>query len=66
MGLSIICFKGSMVDFSNKCVLQFLSIAFIIANSVDPEEMQHTTNYPFRGSGVCKGFISHYQISSIK
>ena len=35
MGLSIICFKGSQVDFPNKCVLQCLNIAFIIANSAD-------------------------------
>ena len=33
MELSIICFKGSQVDFSNKYVLQPLNIAFIIANS---------------------------------
>ena len=43
MGLSIICFKGSQVDFPNKCVLQSLNIAFIIANSADPDEMQQTT-----------------------
>ena len=41
MGLSIICFKGSHVDFPNKYVLQSLNIAFIIANSADPDEMQH-------------------------
>ena len=29
MGLSIICFKGSQVDFPNKYVLQSLKIAFI-------------------------------------
>ena len=28
MGLFIICFKGSQVDFPNKCVLQSLNIAF--------------------------------------
>ena len=32
MGLSIIWFKGSQVDFPNKCVLQSLNIAFILAN----------------------------------
>ena len=42
MGLSIISFKGSQVDFSNKYVLQSLKIAFIIANSADPYEMQIT------------------------
>ena len=59
MGLSIICFKGSQVDYPNKCVLQSLNIAFIIANSADPDEMQQTTN-------LYKGFIPHYQMSSIK
>ena len=43
MGLSIISFKGSRVDFPNKYVLQSLNIAFIIANSADPDEMQQTT-----------------------
>ena len=47
MGLSFICFKGSQVDFPNKCVLQSLNIAFIIANSADPDEMQQTTKLPF-------------------
>ena len=37
MGLAIICLKGSQVDFPNKCVLQSLNIAFIIANSTDPD-----------------------------
>ena len=41
IGLSIICFKGSQVDFPNKYVLQSLNIAFIIANSADHDEMQH-------------------------
>ena len=39
----------SQVDFLNKCVLQSLNIAFIIANSVDPDEMQQTTKQPFLG-----------------
>ena len=38
--LSIICFKVSQIDFPNKCVLQSLNIAFILANSADPDEMQ--------------------------
>ena len=42
MGLSIICFKGSQVDLPNKCVLQSLNIALIIANSADPDERQQT------------------------
>ena len=36
MRLSIICFKGTQVDFPNKCVLRSLNIAFIIANNADP------------------------------
>ena len=43
IGLPIICFKGSQVDFPNKYVLQSLKIALIIANSADPDEMQQTT-----------------------
>ena len=46
IGSSIICFKGSQVDFPNKYVLQSLKIAFIIANSADPDEMQ-ITKMPF-------------------
>ena len=56
MGLSIICFKGSQVDFLNKYVLQCLKIAFIIANSADPDEMR-ITNYSFRGFQYTKGYI---------
>ena len=41
--LSIICFKGSKVDYPNKCVLQSLNIACIITNRADPDEMQQTT-----------------------
>ena len=41
--LSIICLKVSQVDFPNKCVLQSLCIAFIIANIANPDEMQQTT-----------------------
>ena len=59
-------FKGSKVDFPNECVLQSLINAFIIANSADPDEMQQTTKLPFQGFPVYKGFISHYQMSSIK
>ena len=60
MGLSIICFQGSQVDFPNRCVLQSLNIAYIIANSADPAEMQQTTKLPFQGFPVYKGFIPHY------
>ena len=66
MGLSIICFKGSQVDFPNKCVLQSLKIEFIIANSADTDEMQQPTKLPFQGFPVYKRFIPHYRISSIK
>ena len=62
MGLSVIC----LVDFPNKCVLQSLNIAFIIANSADPDEIQQTTKLPFQGFPVYKEFIPHYQMSSIK
>ena len=64
--LSIICFKVSRVDFSNKCVLQSLTTVFIIANSADPDEMQQTTKLPFQGFPVYKGFIPHYQTSSLE
>ena len=64
--LSIKCFKVSQVDFSYKCVLQSLNIAFIIANSADPDEMQQTIKLPFKGFPVYKGFIPHYQTSSIE
>ena len=47
--LSIVCFKVSQVDFPNKCVLQSLNIAFIIANSADADE---TANYQSTLSGV--------------
>ena len=57
MGLSIICFKGSQVDFPNKCVLQSLNIEFIIANSADTDAMQQPTKIPFQGFPVYKGFI---------
>ena len=50
MGLSIICFKGSQVDFPNERVLQSLNIAFIIANSADPDEMQQTTQTTLSGA----------------
>ena len=46
MGVSIICFKGSQEDFPNRYVLQSLKIAYIIANSADPDGMQ-ITKLPF-------------------
>ena len=64
MGLSIICFKGSQVDFPNKYILQSLNIAFIIANSVDPDETQQASKLPFQGFPVYKGCFTRYQMSS--
>ena len=61
--LSIVCFKMSQVDFPHKCVLQSLNIAFIIANSADPDEMQQPTKLPFQVFSVYKGFIPNYQRS---
>ena len=54
MGLYIICFKGSQVDFPNKCVLQSLNIEFIIANSAGTDAMQQPTKLPFQGSSIQK------------
>ena len=45
MGLPIIWFQGSQVDFPNKYVLQSLNIEFIITNSADPDEMQHYATF---------------------
>ena len=59
----LFCFKVSQVDFPNKCVHQSLNIAFIIANSADTDEIQHTTKLPFQGF---PGFIPHYQMSSVE
>ena len=64
--LSILFFKVLQVDFPNKCVLQSLNIAFIIANSADPDEMQKTPKLSFQGFTVYKRFIAHYQTSSIE
>ena len=40
------------------CVLQSLNIAFTVAKSADPDEMQQTTcvKLPFQGFPVYKGF----------
>ena len=59
MGFTIICFKGPQVDYPNKCVIQSLNRAFIIANSAGPDEMQQTTK-------LYKWFIPQSQMSSIK
>ena len=41
MELPILCFKGSHVEVSNYNVFLSLKVVFIIANSLDPDEMQH-------------------------
>ena len=41
MGLPIVYFKGSQVDFLNYDVFLSLKIILIFANSADPDEMQH-------------------------
>ena len=41
-------------------------IAFIIANSADPDETQQATKQPFQGFPVYKGFNPHYQTISIE
>ena len=40
-------FKVSQGDFPNKYVLQSLYIAFIVANSADPDEIYQTTKLTF-------------------
>ena len=41
MGLPIVYFKGSQVDFLKYSVYLSLEIVFILANSAEPDEMQH-------------------------
>ena len=69
MGLSIKNLIGSKVKFSNYDVILSMTVGLILANSVDPDEMQHYAPfhlglhslqmYPFRallntkGSGRC-------------
>ena len=57
MGLSIICFKGSQVDFPNKCVLQSLNIEFIIRTVQILVKCSNLLNYPFRGFQYTKGLF---------
>ena len=42
---------------------QSLNIAFIIADSADPDEIKQNTKLLFQKFRVYKGFIPHYQIS---
>ena len=65
MELPIVYFKGSQVEISNYDVLLSLKIVLILANSADPDEMQHYSafhlglhclhKYPFRGFQHTKG-----------
>ena len=62
MGLSIVYFKESQVDFSKSCCISALKVVLIIASGVNPDEMQHHAafhlgphclpKYPFRGSTI--------------
>ena len=61
MELPIVYFKGSQVDISKSWCVLFLKIVLVLANSVDPDEMQHCAafhlglhcllKYPFGGGG---------------
>ena len=65
MGVLIMYFKGSQVEFLNYCVFLSLKVVLILANSVDPDEMQHYAafhlglhclpKHPFRGFQYIKG-----------
>ena len=58
-------FKGSQVEFSKLDVLLSLNVVLILANSADPDEMQHYSaynlclhclpKYPFRDFQFTKG-----------
>ena len=41
MGLPIVYFKGSQEEFLNYDVFMSLKVVLILANSTDPDEMQH-------------------------
>ena len=64
--MSIICFEMLQIDFPNKRILQALYIAFIIANSADPDEVQQTAKLPFQGLSVYKDLLPHFQTISIE
>ena len=65
MGLPIMFFKRSQVVFWKLCVYLSLKIVLVLANSADPDEMQHDAafhlglhclpNYPFTGLHDTKG-----------
>ena len=66
MGLSIMYFKESQVEYSKLWLFLYLKVLFILANSADPYEMQHFAafhmdlhclpTYPFRGFQYKKGW----------
>ena len=70
MGLPIVHFKGSQVEFSIFDVLLSLKVVLILANSAEADEMQHFAafhlglhclpKYPFRFCLICF-FTSHQQ-----
>ena len=43
--LSITCFKGYSLEFTNYDVLQSLKIGIFLASSADPDEMQHSVAF---------------------
>ena len=65
MGLPIMYFKRSQVEFLIYDVFLSLKVVFILVNSSDPDEMQHYAafhlglhclpKYPFRGFQYTKG-----------
>ena len=67
MGLSIVHFRGSQIAFLNYDVFLILKVVLVLANSADPDEMQHYAafhlglhffffeKYPFRGYHNTKG-----------
>ena len=64
MGLPMVYFKGSKVELNYEVFLSLKDVLFL-ANSADPDEMQHYTvfhlgldclpKYPFRGFWYTKG-----------
>ena len=59
MGLYIVYFKGSQVEFSKYDVFLPLKVALDLANGADPDEVQHYGSSLFAKS-------NHYGVSSIK
>ena len=61
MGLFIIWFKWTQVDFRNKYILQSLKTAYIIANSADWWNADYQTT--LLGVSSIQRVYTHYQIS---